>query len=160
VGGQPVKLSVSSDGRTVVAAVPPGTHGTASFTYRATDPSGDLSNSATVSLNVNAIPTPVDLEYSMNAGDTLIEKMYPPGVPPDPDGEGVVHDVSSTTDPRVFVDFLTDLRIEIVLPPDIPTADVRITFTIYDKSQGRGTGHVLIHVTGSTPPPTDAGTTG
>ena len=147
IEGSPVALTVSPDGRQVVADVPVGTHGTASFSYRALDEFGAASAPAMVAVTVNRAPTSVSFEVTVAAGTTVSTAMYAPGASGDVDGDEIVADVTATEDERIRVLFIPGLHAQITVPTDVAAGDVRIVYAIYDSFGGQGVGTIVVHVT-------------
>ncbi len=163
IDGQPVALVVSGDGRSVVATVPGDAHGTGSFTYRAADGNGGLSEPATVRVTVNRPPAPVTRTYDVEAGTELRAPIYP-GSPADPDGDDIVSLPTFVSHPGVSIDFAPGFIIVLRVAADVPTGVVTARYTITDTLGGVTVANLTINVTNpsspaSVPPPATAAPT-
>lgn len=152
IGGVPIPLAVDADGR-VVATVPADVHGTGTFTYRAADARGGLSEPATVTVTVNRPPTPVTRTYSVAAGTTARFDIYPGGTA-DPDGDDIVSLVTFVSAPGVTIDFQPGFVIVITVAADVPAGPVTARYRITDELGAVSTAELTIDVSASGAPPT------
>jgi len=78
------------------------------------------------------------------------------------DGDETVNNVTTSSDPRVVVDFLPGLLVKVTVPPDVTPGEVAVTYAISDYFRGEGTGRLTILVmpgNGSPPSTAEASTT-
>jgi hypothetical protein len=148
-----VPLALSSDGRSVVATVPADAHGTGTFTYRAADGSGGLSESADVTLTVNRPPASVTRTYDVQAGSESRFDLYP-GSPADPDGDDIVSLPTFSSHSGVSIDFEEGFIIVVRVAADVPTGVYTVQYRITDTLKGVNVGNVTINVTNPSSPST------
>lgn len=147
VGAASVRLTVTPDGRFVVADAPADAHGRATFTYRVADATGAVSEPTTVALTVNRPPRPASVEMTVAAGTSSTTDIYPGIGNGDPDGDTIVSNVTASTDGRLTVWFLPGLRVQVIVPAEVPAGDVRFTYSIVDALGAQASGTILVHVT-------------